>query len=118
VTNAANERKSALVHGLLVDTGSECTWIPAPILDKLGIKRRKKDESFQMANGKEVTRNIGYAVLRIGEFETVDEVVFADPGDLPILGARTLEGMNLSVEPAKKRLVAAGPRPAAGSGRD
>jgi len=45
--------------------------------------------------------------------ETTDEVVFAEPRDLTLLGARTLEGLNLRVEPATKRLVDAGPAPAA-----
>lgn len=44
---------------------------------------------------------------------TVDEVVFAEPGDSILLGARSLEGLNLRVEPATKRLVDAGPAPAA-----
>ena len=35
------------------------------------------------------------------------------PGDLMLLGARSLEGLNLMVDPARKRLVASGPRPAA-----
>jgi hypothetical protein len=42
-----------------------------------------------------------------------DEVVFGEPGDLVLLGARSLEGLNLRVEPANKRLVDAGPAPAA-----
>jgi len=66
-----------------------------------------------MANGQVVTRSVGFAVLRIAKYFTIDEVVFAEPGDLAILGARTLEGMNLTVDAAKKRLVAAGPLPAA-----
>src|SRR5262249_36551145 len=98
---------------LLVDTGSECTWIPADVLDRIGIKPRKKDETFVMANGQEITRSVGFAVIRVGEYFTVDEVVFAQRGDLPLLGARTLEGLNLAVDTAKKRLAAAGPRPAA-----
>jgi hypothetical protein len=40
-------------------------------------------------------------------------VVFAEPGDLLLLGARTLEGLNLIVDSGRKRLVAAGPVPAA-----
>jgi hypothetical protein len=40
-------------------------------------------------------------------------VVFADKGDLLLLGARTLEGLNLTVDTKRKRLVAAGPLPAA-----
>jgi hypothetical protein len=49
----------------------------------------------------------------VGDRFTIDEVVFARPGDLRILGARTLEGLNLAVDPARKRLIAAGPMPAA-----
>jgi len=37
---------------------------------------------------------------------TVDEVVFAEKGDLLLLGARSLEGMNLTVDPRRKKLVA------------
>ena len=66
-----------------------------------------------MANGAQVTRDVGYAIIRCGEFETIDEVVFARRGDLQLLGARTLEGFNARVDPRNKRLVAGGPRPAA-----
>jgi hypothetical protein len=43
----------------------------------------------------------------------VDEVVFGEPGDLVLLGARSPEGLNLKVEPITRRLVDAGPAPAA-----
>jgi predicted aspartyl protease len=66
-----------------------------------------------MANGQQVTRSIGFAIVRVEQPFTVDEVVFAQPGDLLLLGARTLEGLNLTVDSARKRLVAAGPLPAA-----
>ncbi len=42
-----------------------------------------------------------------------DEIVFAEKGDLPLLGARMLEGLNLIVDSSRKKLVAAGPLPAA-----
>jgi hypothetical protein len=35
------------------------------------------------------------------------------PGDLPLLGARTLEGLGARLDPRLKRLVASGPRLAA-----
>lgn len=98
---------------VLVDTGSEVTWLPEAALASLGIKVFKKDEQFMMANGQLVTRDVGIAVIRCGEFKTVDEVVMAKPGDLLLLGARTLEGFHAVVDPRKKRLVAAGPPPAA-----
>jgi predicted aspartyl protease len=83
------------------------------VLDRLGIKREKKDVEFTMANGQRVTRSVGFAIVRVDKYFTVDEVVFAEKGDLLLLGSRTLEGLNLTVEPRKKKLVAAGPLPAA-----
>ena len=93
----------------MVDTGAESTWVDATILEAIGIERRKKDIQFQLANGQIVTRSVGYAVLKVDKSETVDEVVFADSGDLQLLGARALEGLNLQVDARRKKLVAAGP---------
>lgn len=42
-----------------------------------------------------------------------DDVVFGLPGDLVLLGARSLEGLNLRIDPVSKRLVDAGPAPVA-----
>jgi predicted aspartyl protease len=113
IENIVDRKKSVVVPKLLVDTGSEFTWIPATTLEKLGIDREKKDIPFVMANGQQVTRSVGFAIIRLDKFFTVDEVVFAEKGDLALLGARTLEGLNLTVDPRRKRLVAAGPLSAA-----
>ena len=109
VENIRKPANSASVRRLMVDSGAEYTWIPAGTLEKVGVQVTKKDVPFLMANGQVVTRNIGYAIIRVGEFETVDEVVFAERGDLRSLGARTLEGFAAMVDPRKKKLVAAGP---------
>jgi predicted aspartyl protease len=109
LVNPADRSRSAIVPSLLVDTGSELTWIPKAVLEGLGIARVKKDVGFPMANGGLITRSIGFAIVRHESHVTVDEVVFAEDGDVCLLGARTLEGMNVTVEPQRKRLVAAGP---------
>jgi predicted aspartyl protease len=57
------------------------------------------DQLVVMANGQHVTRHVGMAVIECGEFKTVDEVVSAQPGDLSLLGARTLEGFNAWAPP-------------------
>lgn len=101
------------VGGLLVDTGSEFTWLPREVLKGLRTKIAKKDQPFLMANGQMVTRSTGYVIIRSVGFETVDEVVFGEPGDLNLLGSRTLEGFGVTVDARRKRLVAAGPHPAA-----
>ena len=113
VENHTRRTRRAKVPKLLVDTGSEFTWIPAGTLEKIGVKPEKKDVAFQMANGQTITRDIGFAILRVNDSFTIDEVVFAQRGDLRLLGARTLEGMNLRVDSRAKALVAAGPLPAA-----
>lgn len=108
------DRSRAADVQLMVDSGSECTWVPKRTLQKLGIRREKKNIAFVMANGKHITRHVGFAVVRIGERLTTDEIVFAEDGDLMLLGARTLEGLNLTVDAARKRLLGAGPLPVAG----
>jgi len=113
VENVVNRSKSALVNQLLVDTGSDYTWIPAKTLEKIGVQREKKDVAMLMANGERITRSVGFAIVRTDDFFTVDEVVFAEPGDQSLLGARTLEGFNARVDPKAKKLVAAGPLVAA-----
>jgi predicted aspartyl protease len=113
VENHIDRKKAARIAKLLVDTGSEHTWLPEAILDKIGVTREKKDVSFVMANGTIVTRSIGFAIIRVDKYFTIDEVVFAEKGDLVLLGARTLEGLNLTVNATRKQLVPAGPIPAA-----
>ncbi|MFM8716756.1 MAG: aspartyl protease family protein [Spartobacteria bacterium] len=113
IENVSERDKRAIIPRLLVDTGSEYTWVAGATLEKLGIKREKKDLAFVMANGQQITRSVGFAIVRVDKFFTVDEVVFAEKGDLLFLGARSLEGLNLAVDSRKKKLVAAGPLPVA-----
>ena len=113
IENNVKRNKSITIPKILVDTGSELSWVSSKNLDQIDIKREKKDLTFIMANGTKITRSVGFAIIRIEEFFTIDEVVFAEEGDLQLLGARTLEGMNLIVDPTKKKLVASGPLPVA-----
>lgn len=113
IENVVDRSKAVIIPKMLVDTGSEYTWVSATILDRLGINREKKDLLFVMANGQRVTRSVGFAIIRLNKYFTVDEVVFAEKGDLLLLGARSLEGLNLIVDSRQKKLVAAGPLPAA-----
>jgi predicted aspartyl protease len=65
IENPAKRTRSLAVQRLLVDTGSECTWIPERALEKLGIQREKKDVAFVMANGEQITRTVGFAIIRM-----------------------------------------------------
>jgi predicted aspartyl protease len=113
VSNIVDRSRLADLAEVLVDTGSEYTWVPGKTLEDIGVAREKKDLQFIMANGGRVTRSVGFAILHVEDAFTIDEVVFAEPGDLLLLGARTLEGLNLTIDARLKKLVAAGPLPAA-----
>lgn len=101
--------------GVLVDTGAELTVLPAPALEALGIERLK-DVRFRQADGTVFERAIGSARVYAAGTVTTDDVVFGEPGDLLLLGARSLEGLNVRIDPVTKRLVDAGPMPLAAAG--
>ena len=112
IENPAHAGQRIRLRNVLVDTGAELSWIPAGVLEELGVER-KKIWHFRQADGSVLSRDTGYAIVHAAGTETNDEVVFGEAGDLVLLGARTLEGMNLRVEPVGMRLVDAGPAPAA-----
>jgi predicted aspartyl protease len=68
VENIVERERSAVLPKVLVDTGSEYTSIPARILEKVGVKREKKDLDFVMANGKVITRSVGFAIIRFDKY--------------------------------------------------
>ena len=89
----------------LVDTGSELTWLPAEILQSVGIAPRRR-RVFATATQQKIEREVGYAILSAEGYATIDEVVFAEPGDMTLLGVRTLEGFGVAVDNIGHRFVA------------
>ena len=100
------------VRDVLVDTGAELSWVPGAMLQSLGIERQKVWR-FRQADGTVIERVTGFAIICASATVTNDEIVFGEPEDLVLLGARTLEGLNLRIDPVTKRFVDAGPAPAA-----
>jgi len=89
----------------LVDTGSELTWLPTDVLKGAGITPRRK-RIFSTAAQQKIEREFGYAILSAEGYETNDEVVFAESGDMTLLGVRTLEGFGVMVDNIGNRFVA------------
>jgi len=100
------------VRNVLVDTGAELSCLPAQVLDSLGISRRKLLH-FRQADGSVLERWTGPAFVYAAGTSTIDEVIFGEPSDLVLLGSRSLEGLNLRIDPVAKRLIDAGPMPLA-----
>lgn len=116
IANPARPEARQIMRTVLVDTGAELSWFPATVLQSLAIGRLKVWH-FRQADGTVLSRWTGAALVYAGSRITIDEVVFGEPGDLVLLGSRSLEGLNLCVDPVNKRLVDAGPAPAAAAAK-
>ena len=110
--NPARPGDTRTLSSVLVDTGAELSWVPAQVLESLGVERNNK-WLFRQADGSILERWTGTVVVQVAGKRAGDEVVFGKPGDLVLLGSRTLKGLNFRVEPVTKQLVDAGPAPAA-----
>lgn len=112
VENPARPGVRQLFRSVLVDTGAELSVFPAYTLSELGITAYKTLR-FRQADGTTFTRSIGRSFILAAGTATTDDVVLGEPGDLMLLGARTLEGLNVRIDPVTRQLVDAGPMPLA-----
>ncbi len=87
-----------------VDTGAAYTTLPARLLRNLGIKPMDKGV-FLLADGRRVEMEIGRAWATINGASEITLVVFGDDDAPALLGAYTLEGLRLAVDPIAQRLV-------------
>ena len=87
-----------------VDTGAAYTTLPSGLLRELGIEPMDKGV-FLLADGRRVEMDIGRAWATINGTSEVTLVVFGEDDAPPLLGAYTLEGLRLAVDPVAQRLV-------------
>jgi predicted aspartyl protease len=104
--NPKEEHRQTPPVEAVVNTGTMLSWLPKQALLDAGIHSRGK-KRFVTADGKTIERDFGYAILSSEGFSTNDEVVFAEEGDLSLLGVRTLEGFSVMVDNVGHRFVAA-----------
>ncbi len=88
----------------LVDTGAVTTLVPRPVLESVGIVPESR-ETFTMADGSRVAMDMAQVRARVDGRETITWVIFGDEGANPLLGAYTLEGVFMGVDPYNRRLI-------------
>lgn len=88
----------------LVDTGASYTWIPRDVLKSLDA-RPEEERVFVLADGREVRYPIAWVRIKLEDRVQPTLAVFGDIGTEPILGAFTLEGFGLGVDPVNRRLI-------------
>ena len=103
--NPKEEYRSTPPTEVMVDTGSELSWLPKQLLLDAGIIPRGK-KRFSTATKEIVERDFGYAILKAEGYSTNDDIVFAEDSDMSLLGVRTIEGFGVMVDNIGHRFVA------------
>ena len=88
----------------LVDPGASYTWIPRDLLERLAV-RPDEERVFVLADGREVRYPMAWVRVRLDSRIQPTLVVCGDSGTEPLLGAFTLEGFGLGVDPVNRRLI-------------
>src|SRR5256886_17681322 len=94
--NPAKPGVKRMLSSVLVDTGAELSWVPAEVLESLGVERNNQWR-FRQANGTVLERWTGIVVITVAGKRAGGDVGFGGAGDLTPLGARALEGLNFPV---------------------
>ena len=96
--------KQSLQLDALVDTGSFYTIVPTSLLRRLETVPTEK-VGLELADGRRVVWDIGEARAMVDGRSVTTLVAFGEDGVEPVLGAYTLEGLRLSVDPVEETLV-------------
>ena len=88
----------------LVDTGASFTSMPEGVLRELGIQPVRRAR-LRLADGSSHVQSLGEVVAEIDGESVQTLVIFGPEGSPAAIGAYTLEGLLLGVDPVEKRLV-------------
>ena len=88
----------------IVDTGAAYTTLPAPLLRDIGIEPSGQ-RRFLLADRRRIQMDYGEARATIDGDSVTTLVVFAEDDAPSLLGAYTLKGLGLAVDPIEQRLI-------------
>ena len=88
---------------VIADTGAIFSVFPRETLQELGIAPYR-EETFHLADGSEIDRQVGDVFLRINGKEHTVPIIFGLPTDTPILGVTALEILGFTVDPRTGKL--------------
>jgi len=97
------DRRRAVDETLLVDSGAIYAVVPAHTLRRIGVRPRG-EETFALADGSHVRRDVGTVFFEIDGREGASKVIFGRRGDARLIGAVTLEELGLMLDPLTRRL--------------
>ena len=88
---------------LLADSGALYSIVPKEVLRAIGI-RPYGVETFTLADGSTIKREVGTAFLRANGRQAPSPVIFGEKGDGSLLGIIALESLGFTIDPRTGRL--------------
>jgi len=89
---------------VIVDTGAAYSWVSRTRLEALGVSAVRRMR-FRTIEGHTIERDLAPVFVATDGFTGGDNVVVAEPGDMEVMGAHTLESLGVTVDPVGKKLV-------------
>ena len=102
IKKSFDAKKAATVE-FMVDSGAVYSVVDSTILRKLGCKPHRR-KTFFLADGTAIERTIGDAYFEYAGIGGAAPVIFGQKGDSNLLGATTLEALELVLDPFKREL--------------
>ncbi|MBI3078015.1 MAG: aspartyl protease family protein [Deltaproteobacteria bacterium] len=88
----------------LVDTGAAFTWLPEEIAEAAGLLPHDRC-LVRLADSRQVEKSLAWARMTLEGRTDQTFCLIGDRHSQPLLGAFTLEGFRLSVDPTNRGLV-------------
>ena len=89
---------------VMVDTGAAFTWVSRARLERLGIKANRR-MPFRTIEGRVLERDLAIAYVSTNGYSVPDLVVMAEPGEMEVMGAHSIEGLGLAADPVQKKFI-------------
>ncbi len=86
VIRSVAERERSVEVDLTVDTGAIYSVVPATVLASIGIEPEERRREFDLADGRTVRRDLGWAIFEVQGCRAPSRVIFGVRGDAGLLG--------------------------------
>ena len=97
-------RRRSLDVEATVDTGAAYTVLPGRLLQEMGVEAEGM-RRFELADGRRIEGAYGQARATINGDTVITLVIFGADDGPTLLGAYTLAGLSLAVDPVQPRLI-------------
>ena len=103
VWNPAQPEKAEELE-VLVDTGAAFSWVSRTRLERLGVAPSRR-MPFRTIDGRVLERELAIVHIGTNGYVAPELVVMAEPGEMEVIGAHSIEGLGMAADPVQKKLV-------------